>query len=398
MTADSAASTSTTATSSGSSGDATESTGSSSTDSTGSSSDESTGTTGVVYETGEIVWEREFDTPNQDEAIDVAWISGSVFASGESDSTSTSDGAMALWALDAANGRDLWSDAASSPDNGSSGRSVAVSPTEVVVGGRLGFATGNSRAHARVYTLEGMLQWTVTTPVDFNGARGVGFHPTGDVYIVARSGAGTNRLRRTTAPDTVSWTEVLDPATVVDVAVDGSGNAVVAGGSGPQAWVAKYDPSGGELWSQTWASSSGVTTFVTAIAIGEDDTIRTTGPVVGDSFDWDIAVHEWATDTGALVFGEEHDIGEGTFEEPRAIAIGATGRTVVCGWHDEGIDPSAATTWVAEVDEAGALTWAQSMSTRVCNGVAVDDDDFAYVAGISGPNVDQRAWVAKLAP
>lgn len=374
------------------------SSGSTSSGSTGSTSEGSTGTTGQSFEPGEVVWEREFDTANSDEASDIAWIDGSVFVSGQSNSTSTSDGAMAIWALDPADGEDLWSDEVSSPDNGSSGRSIAVTDTEVAVGGRIGVAQGSSRAHARVYSLTGTLQWTVTPPIDFNGARGVAFHPMGDVYVVSHAGSNTSRLQRTTSPDTVTWTEVLTPSVVVDVAVDGSGNAVVAGSSGTDAWVAKYDPAGDELWSETWPSTSGPSTFINAIAIADDGTIRTTGQVGGPNFDWDVAVHEWNTDTGAIVFGVQHDIGMGTFEEPRGIGIGSSGRTVICGWHDEGTDTATATAWVAEIDDAGAITWQQSMPTRLCNGVAVDDDDFAYLAGISGPNTNQRAWIAKIAP
>ena len=62
--------------------------------------------------------------------------------------------------------------------------------------------------------------------------------------------------------------------------------------------------------------------------------------------------------------------------------------------HDPDADVWTARTWVGELDDTGELIWDRSYDTTLCRSVAVDDDDFAYLAG----ETEANAWVAKISP
>ncbi|MEM6996488.1 MAG: DUF4215 domain-containing protein [Myxococcota bacterium] len=137
--------------------------------------------------------------------------------------------------------------------------------------------------------------WTATFDGDAHGEdRGFGLavDAAADAIYVAglSAGADTERdimiQRWRLATGELQWTRVIDGGALAEdigehVAVDSAGNVVVVGmltteATGPDAWVAKYNPQGDQLWVETF-DRSGLADKAAGVAIGDGDRIIAVG-------------------------------------------------------------------------------------------------------------------------
>jgi hypothetical protein len=183
------------------------------------------------------------------------------------------------------------------------------------------------------------------------------------------------------------------------VRADAAGGVAVCGrqsaGEGGRSWAARFDASGGELWS-TLGPDPGIGAFVDCWAVA-----------LGPSGDVFVADHGY---TGAHLAG--HASGDGALlweaSEPstgtQAIDVGGDGTIYVGGWSaDASADPFRShetgerSGWLAGFDSAGTLLWrvAAAMPLSI-NALRVHEDGFVTVVGDLDPDSDcSRPWVGR---
>ncbi len=311
---------------------------------------------------GTFVWQKSFaGTPDlYDRAFAIAVDSaGNVIVSGGSQNGSNSDFYTLKYA--AANGDVLWTNRYNGPGNGD------------------------------------------------DNAIAVGVDANGDVVILGTSAAsGQNdilTLKCAAADGAVVWEQRHDgPGNRADtarcVAVDTSGNVVVGGtsarGNGTTAtdfYTAKYSPSGALLWEQRYAGTNDSADDLVALALDGSGNVIVAGSIrissVGDYY-----TAKYAAADGALLWEKFYNGTGNSLDEVRALAVDSSGNVIVTGFSTgSGTSYDYYTAKYAAAD--GALLWEQRYNGPAgsqvdqATAVAVDANDNVIVTGNSyGTNDD----------
>lgn len=186
------------------------------------------------------------------------------------------------------------------------------------------------------------------------------------------------------------WTAV-EPGLAFDVAIADSDDIVVGGfknASDRDLWVAKYDTTGGLLWSVEWPGIFGNHDQVDAVAIdGQNNVIAvgTTDQLVGggesnaDAYMW---IGKLDAD-GNELWTVEWDVPN--VSGPKDVAVNGNDDIIV-------VDPSANGT-LTKLDADGALVWEVPVPVAYSGAVAVDADGSIALTG-QIPGADS-VWVGK---
>ncbi len=225
-------------------------------------------------------------------------------------------------------------------------------------------------------------------------------------------------VRKTTAVGEEVWTRTYAGLAGLDddahgVAVDSEGNVVVVGavwenaGRMTDAWIAKYDADGAELWSDTFDGSE--STFDAAYGVAVDDagnvlvagTTDESPPSTGCATA-DVWIRKYDPE-GTELWTRIVDGPQGANDGARGVAVDSAGNVVVAGEIDYGprADGIDSRLWVRKYDPEGAEIWTDTFDTEgvrdYAYGVAVDGEGNVVVVGsVWGDDYD--IWVRKYAP
>jgi hypothetical protein len=252
---------------------------------------------------------------------------------------------------------------------------------------------------------------------DLDQASGVAIDADGGLVVVGftrgtlpgQSSAGENDafVRRYDARGAVLWTRQFgssSPDLAASVAVDAAGNALVVGQVGERlpgqvsagaddAFVAKFDPSGGLLWVRQFGTVAYDT--CTSVAVGAQGQVlvagRTEGSLVtgqpGAGNTRDGFVRAYDAD-GALLWTRQ--FGVGTEEDAaEAVAVGPSGSSVTVGSTKGALGGPGSHAGLFDVflrkhDAAGAVLWTRQLGTignDTASSVAMDALENVFVTG-----------------
>ncbi|MBN1656405.1 MAG: hypothetical protein JXA30_21730 [Deltaproteobacteria bacterium] len=194
------------------------------------------------------------------------------------------------------------------------------------------------------------------------------------------------------------WTDIVADSdaghTCGGVAIESNGNIIVAGnnsisGSGINAWIRKYDPSGNEIWTRTIADA----TAAPKIAIGSEGNLYISGYTSNDIY---IAKLD---STGTVIWSDTHDVGDDDLGF--AVAVDSEENVIAGGQIG---DSSTTDIWVRKYDSNGNEIWTDVFDSgyRDMNlGVAVDRHDNIIVTGgwyVSVEPYSVSNWTRKYDP
>jgi hypothetical protein len=242
------------------------------------------------------------------------------------------------------------------------------------------------------------VSWTFTGGATDTRGRGVALLPDGDAILASFASPGVSFVRRVASADESDWARTyLGSEVASEVAVDAEGTIYVVGGSGAALWIVALSPDGASThWTSSWSSDDG-STLANDVAIGPDGAVLTVGAVAISEVDWDVPVQRWNPADCTLQQWVQYDLSDGSFETADGLAVGPSGRIVVCGRHHPD-DPDATQSWVAELEpDDFSIRWQARYEARRRAAVTLDDEDFVYAAGTSQTETED-AWIAKLEP
>ncbi|MDJ0596990.1 MAG: SBBP repeat-containing protein [Pleurocapsa sp. MO_226.B13] len=319
--------------------------------------------------------------------------------------------------------------------NDSSGSILFTGYTSGALGG---LDRGSLDAFLAKYDNAGSQQWTrqIGTPSIDNGY-GVDTDAEGNVYWVARTNgrlAGPNAgigndvvLSKYNSQGILQWSRQFGSFTLdnpfVDPRVDSAGDVVLAGytlgdlggpnpGSviipTPDAWIAKYDSDGNQLWIEQFGSSDADETF--GLDIDSENNIYTTGWTLGNlggsnSGSYDIWLAKYDTDGNQQWIQQ---FGTNDFDWSWDVAVDPNDNIYTTGWTLGDLGGSSSGSydiWVAKYDTDGNQQWIRQFGTGgddAALGIDVDDSGNYYLTGYtdgdisgSGNAGSYDAWVAK---
>ncbi len=294
------------------------------------------------------------------------------------------------------------------------------------------------------YNNQGREQWTRqigTRAID--NSYGIDTDTAGNVYLLSRTSgrlAGANAgigndvvLSKYNQRGRRQWQIQLGSFgrdnPFVDPRVDSSGDVVIAGYTnddfaGPNAdtgippsadaWIAKYDSNGNQLWSEQFGTEEGDETF--GLDLDSEDNIYTTGWTRGDlggpnnlnsdgEVTYDIWLAKYDTD-GNQQWIEQ--FGTNTFDWSWDVATDINDDIYITGWtlgSLEGSNAGSYDTWVAKYDSDGNQLWIDQFGTTgddAALGIDVDELGNYYLTGYTDGDLTSEgnagsydAWVAK---
>jgi hypothetical protein len=251
----------------------------------------------------------------------------------------------------------------------------------------------------------GQVVWAVT-PSDPISLHLLAPGPDGSVYAAGNlifNGIPTIYVVRLSSDGMEEWRYVREDAAatqngVIDLAVDGEGNAVIGGffwNPGADYLVVKIDPDGEEVWTRTF--DGGSLDGVHSVAIGPSGRVTVTGvSAVDDHADYVTIQYDadgterWTTSLAR----PEAPYPNGIFL-PR-LAVDSSGASYVVGESGVPGEPSALVVkYAADGDEAWRDTFGDNgMAVQV----TVDDADDVYVAGVDTTEDVSRLAVLSYEP
>lgn len=200
------------------------------------------------------------------------------------------------------------------------------------------------------------------------------------------------------------WTETYNgPASSNDLirglAFDGSGNVVAVGetlapnGNGDDVWIRKYNPMGGELWTQT---HHGVTSDIGyGVSVAPNDDIF----VVGSSFTLDDGRDVWLRrygSDGSPGFTRTHNGSSNDADEGLGVATDGAGNVGVVGYVTQGGDREI---FIRKYSPTGTTLWtvveAASGNDDQGHGVAFDGAGNLVATGFVAAGGGENIWVGK---
>ena len=294
------------------------------------------------------------------------------------------------------------------------------------------------------YNNQGNLQWFRqfgTTSID--NSYGIDTDPAGNIYLLSRTNgrlAGNNAgigndvvLGRYDRGGRLQWqVQFGSPGNdnpFVDPRVDSTGNVVIAGYTNDDlgapnadtdippsadAWIAKYDDQGNQLWVTQFGTNEGDETF--GLDLDSEDNIYTTGWTRGDlgapnnldpngEVTYDIWLAKYDSD-GNQQWIEQ--FGTNDFDWSWDTAVDPDDNIFITGWtlgSLEGSNAGSYDIWVAKYDSDGNQIFLDQFGTggdEAAVGIDVDDEGNYYVTGYTDGNLDGEgnegsydAWVAK---
>lgn len=211
----------------------------------------------------------------------------------------------------------------------------------------------------------------------------------GNVYSI---GTGSDPfLRQQDSEGNEIWTINLEdnlPANTVptDISIDSADNIYIVGKTNnTDPWISKYDNTGNFQWQQPLNPDANIT----GIVIGSDGSLYLTGTTTG-SLD---GINPGETDawiakydnTGTEVWVKQ--LGTPGIDTSNSIAIDNSGNLYIAGSTQGALTGSAegdGDAWVAKYDSTGNQVWVQqfgSVAQDVANAVAVDNAGHVYLTG-----------------
>jgi len=190
------------------------------------------------------------------------------------------------------------------------------------------------------------------------------------------------------------------------VAVDGAGNVYLTGRvnvPGTEVWIAKYDPQGNQLWLQQFGSAYGQ--YSHSVTVDLDGNIYLTGKIDGIGYeDYDAWVAKYDPQGNQLWLQQFGSYNE---DVSNRVVTDAAGNVYLTGWTSGdlgGANAGIVKAWVAKYDSSGNQLWLQQIGTNTydySNDVAVDSTGNVYLTGLTSGDLggtNAGAWVAKYDP
>jgi hypothetical protein len=213
-----------------------------------------------------------------------------------------------------------------------------------------------------------------------DGFTAVATGPDGGVYAAGYAsakipGAGSALLLVKYVDDGATMSEAWhvltgsEPVCAKRVAVDSSGNVIVAGTQGPiklsgkgsDIVVIKVSPAGQVLWRRTYDGPSHLTDYVNDLALDARDNALVVGASLGKGTGRDYITLKLRAD-GTLAWTRRY-AGPELFDEARGVAVDSKGNAYVTGWSDDK-DNRARRAMTISYSPAGAQRWAARDRTR----------------------------------
>ena len=182
----------------------------------------------------------------------------------------------------------------------------------------------------------------------------------------------------------------------------GSSNAGI-----DDAWLAKYDNSGNQIWSKQLGTSEGDRAYnISTDSAGNIYLTGTTKGILGKNSagDWDAWIGKYDSNGNQLWIQQ---LGSATTDDSRSTAIDNAGNTYLTGatWGNlAGSNAGKWDAWIAQYDSNGNQVWAKQIGTPEEDhsyAIAVDNQGNAYLAGYTQGNLfapnagNWDAWIAK---
>ncbi len=182
----------------------------------------------------------------------------------------------------------------------------------------------------------------------------------------------------------------------------GSSNAGI-----DDAWLAKYDTSGNQLWTKQLGTSEGDRAYkMNTDSAGNIYLTGTTKGILGKNSagDWDAWIGKYDSNGNQLWIQE---LGSATTDESSSTATDNAGNTYLTGatWGNlAGSNAGKWDAWIAQYDSNGNQVWAKQIGTPEEDhsyAIAVDNQGNAYLAGYTQGNLfapnagNWDAWIAK---
>ncbi|MDJ0533966.1 MAG: SBBP repeat-containing protein [Xenococcaceae cyanobacterium MO_207.B15] len=294
------------------------------------------------------------------------------------------------------------------------------------------------------YNSQGTEQWTRqigTTVID--NSYGIDTDTAGNIYLLSRTNgrlAGANAgigndvvlskyNRRGSRQWQIQFGSPGNDNPFVDPRVDSSGNVLIAGYTNDDlgginadteippsadAWIAKYDSNGNQLWIEQFGTDEGDETF--GLDIDSEDNIYTTGWTRGNlgapnnlnpdgEVTYDIWLAKYDTD-GNQEWIEQ--FGTNTFDWSWDVATDLNDDIYITGWtlgSLEGSNAGSYDIWLAKYDSDGNQLWIDQFGTTgddAALGIDVDELGNYYLTGYTDGDLTGEgnagsydAWVAK---
>lgn len=243
-------------------------------------------------------------------------------------------------------------------------------------------------------------------------ADAVAIDPSGDILVAGRTsegGRGHGWIRRLAPDGHLIWTVTHEGpdgsayARGVTVGLDGDVTAVGGHGVGDfddDAWVARWDRDGNELWTVTHAGPSGERDMALGVAPMPDGGIVVTGIETNGDEDANIWVARYSSD-GGLLWTRTQDGPFSSDDWGEAIAVDPDGNVIVVGRVSAAAPGSMDDVWMREYDGEGGEAWTISggfefPGNDAAMGVAADAEGFV-ACGVANMNWEgANAWVRAL--
>jgi cysteine-rich repeat protein len=297
---------------------------------------------------------------------------------------------------------------------------VAIDPADdILLVGDADVAPSSSDLWVGKYDPAGGELWSTTfdgPDAGDDGGRGVASDAAGNVVVTGFVRVANNDIDIFVAKldpgGATQWSEVVPGPDILDdrglgVGVDAEGDVVVAGyvsyvGLDRNVWLRKYDPAGGELWTEEWASDNGGDDGGFGVTVAPDGSIAVTGmtPVTADN--QDVWLGRWDAD-GALQWSKRFGGQAFVDDQGLAVAADADSNFIVAGFR--GQSETDTDIWLRKYDVVGNVVWTQAVA-----GLGGDRDEATAVATDAEGNIavtgeirnamsnDGDIWIAKLGP
>lgn len=266
---------------------------------------------------------------------------------------------------------------------------VAVTGYSFVSGGNQDYLT------ARYAAADGTLLWVKR----YNGAanaddqgRAVAVDADGNVVVTGHSWNGSNwdihTLKYAAADGAILWEQHFNgPANGQDygtvIAVDSTGNVVIAGSSASDYYTAKYAAADGALlWQTTYTRGDDQ---IMSMTIDGQDNVIVTGFSSGPGTGYDYYTAKYAAADGSLVWGQHYNSPQNRDEFGGSVVVDAVGDVIVAGHANNGSTSDYVT--VKYAAQNGALLWERRFANQLGflegrTRLAVDAAGNAVFAGL----------------
>jgi uncharacterized delta-60 repeat protein len=285
----------------------------------------------------------------------------------------------------------------------------------VYAAGYILHAVGDAQIWLRKYDSAGAEQFTRTFDPSMgfdDRAYGIDVDSSGNIVLVGDAASG--------AAESDIWLAKLDPDGVelwshtvpgpqagadggTDVVVDGADNVIAVGylrvGNGDNdMWIAKYDPAGGQLWTETIPGPDVLDDRAEGVDVDAEDNVLMAGFVSNEGFNRDVWIRKYDPD-GAEVWTVAYDSILSGSESGFDIAVAPDGSIGVAGTTP--VNAANDDIWLGRFDDAGDLLWMKDFGGPAVKhdaalGLAVDSQSNFIVVGYkSVSDIDTDIWLRK---